>query len=253
MKKVLSWAVLLTLLFTQVSSATSPNLISGCVNKKTSLLRIADKCSSSEKKISWGATGVSGKDGADGKNGIDGKDGVDGIDGLDGKEGINGQNGINGRDGAPGIAGPKGETGKDGSQNTIYWAYIKLKDVQTNGSRKIIVLNSKYLNLPVGPLGQDYKFQASVYLTTKLTAQTLVGCYWTNQSSLDKNSGGWGAFDTKNTVGFSAILNPTAVMFLENSSDEKLLVCTIAENASITGGYVSAEAVNGSFKGTIGE
>jgi len=252
MKKSLAWIVLFTLLLTQVNSATSlnSNSITGCVNKKTSLVRISEKCTSAEKKIVWGVTGTAGKDGLNGKDGIDG---VDGVDGIDGKAGLDGQNGLNGRDGAPGIAGPRGETGKDGSQNTIYWAYIKLKDVQTNGSRKIIVLNSKYLNLPVGPLGQDYKFQASVYLTTKLTAQTLVGCYWTNQSSLDKNSGGWGAFDTKNTVGFTAILNPTAVMFLENSSDEKLLVCTIAENASITGGYVSAEAVNSSFKGTIGE
>ena len=252
MKKTLSWIVLFSLLLTQVSSATSSNSnsITGCVNKKTALLRIAEKCTSAEKKIVWGITGPAGKDGLNGKDGVDG---VDGIDGIDGKAGLDGQSGINGRDGVPGIAGPRGETGKDGSQNTIYWAYLKPREIQTNGSRRFVILNSKSLNLPVGPLGQDFKFQASVNLTTRVNAQTLVGCYWTNQVTLDKGSSGWGAFDTKQTVGFSAILNPTAVMYLENASDEKLLVCTIPENASITGGYVSAEAVISSFKGTIGE
>jgi hypothetical protein len=252
MKKSFAWIMLLALLLTQVNSATSSNSnsITGCVNKKTALLRIAEKCTSAEKKIVWGVAGPAGKDGLNGKDGVDG---VDGIDGIDGKAGLDGQNGINGRDGVPGIAGPRGETGKDGSQNTIYWAYLKSKEIQTNGSRRFVILNSKNLNLPVAPLGQDYKFQASVNLTTRVNAQTLVGCYWTNQATLDKGSGGWGAFDTKQTVGFSAILNPTAVMYLENASDEKLLVCTIPENASITGGYVSAEAVISSFKGTIGE
>ena len=85
------------------------------------------------------------------------------------------------------------------------------------------------------------------------TAQVMVGCYWTTQATLDKKAGGWGDFDYKYTVGYSASLYPRAVMSLSKASDEVILVCEVPENASIIGGYVSAEAVNVITKGTISD
>jgi len=252
MKKTAIWLVLITLVITQVQSSASPNsdLVSGCINKKTLILRIVEKCSASEKKIQWSQNGPAGKEGIAGVNGVDG---TDGKDGLDGKDGVDGKDGINGRDGVPGIAGPKGEIGKDGSLNTVYWAYIKSKDVLTTSSRKVVVVNSRNLGLPVGASGQHYRFEASVDITTKSTSQAWVGCFWTTQATLDKDAGGWGDFDSEYTVGYISSLRPRAVMFLSKLGDEVILVCTVSENASITGGYVSAEAVNSISKGTIGD
>lgn len=243
MRKNLAIAFCLLLLLTQYGSVaeTSNVVINGCVNKKTFTVRLVDKCTKDERKVQWNSRGV------------DGVDGVDGKDGLNGKDGVNGKDGANGRDGVPGIAGPKGEKGDAGSQNTIYWAYLKSKDILTTSTKKVVVFNSKYLGLPVAPAGQDYRLEASVDLTTKVTAQAWVGCYWTTQVTLDKDAGGWGDFDSKYTVSYVTTLRPRAVVFLSKSSDEFILVCTVSENTSITGGYVSAEAVIGSYKGTVGD
>jgi Collagen triple helix repeat (20 copies) len=260
-RKNLAIAFCLLLLLTQYGSVaeTSNVVINGCVNKKTFTVRLVDKCTKDERKVQWNSRGVDGVDGVDGKDGLNGKDGVDGVDGVDGKDGLNGKDGVNGKDGAngrdgvPGIAGPKGEKGDAGSQNTIYWAYLKSKDILTTSTKKVVVFNSKYLGLPVAPAGQDYRLEASVDLTTKVTAQAWVGCYWTSQVMLDKDAGGWGDFDSKYTVSYVTTLRPRAVVFLSKSSDEFILVCTVSENTSITGGYVSAEAVIGSYKGTVGD
>ena len=239
MKKSIAWLVVIFLALTQLSSSADPNssVMNGCVNKKTLVLRIVDKCSSAEKKIQWSK---------------DGPAGVDGVDGVDGKAGIDGKNGVPGI-GVPGIAGPKGESGKDGSMNIIYWAYIKPKDILASTWRKVVVVNSRNLGLPVGTGGQSYRLEASVKISTKNYSENTVQCYWTTQETLDKDAGGWGDFDTQNMTGYSITLKPRAVMNLGKASDEIILVCGVSENVSITGGYVSAEAVGSSHKGTIGD
>jgi hypothetical protein len=40
---------------------------------------------------------------------------------------------------------------------------------------------------------------------------------------------------------------------LSKVGDEVILVCEVSQNASVTGGYVSAEAIEASYKGSIGD
>lgn len=78
-----------------MSSSTE---ISGCVNKKTGILRIANKCSSSEKSITWNKEGSQG---IQGEMGIKGDVGAQGIQGSSGLQGVQG----------PGGTGPQGAAG----------------------------------------------------------------------------------------------------------------------------------------------
>ncbi|NBO93654.1 MAG: hypothetical protein EBV06_15295 [Planctomycetia bacterium] len=137
--------------------------------------------------------------------------------------------------------------------NTIYWAYIKPKDILASTWRKFVVVNSRNLGLPVGVKGQYYRLEASVEITTQNSSQNTVSCYWTTKESLDKDAGGWGDFDTQNMAGYSITLRPRAVMYLSKASDEIILVCGVSQNVSINGSYVSAEAVDASYKGSIGD
>ena len=116
-----------------------------------------------------------------------------------------------------------------------------------------MVVNSRNLGLSVGAAGQFFRFDATVDITVKISSQAWTGCYWTTQETLNKDAGGWGDFDAKYTVGYTTSLSPKAVMYLSKASDEVILVCSVSENASITGGYVSAEAVGSIHKGTVGD
>ena len=244
MKKKLAIAFCLLLLITPSGSVaeTSNVVINGCVNKKTFTVRLVDKCTKDERRVQWNSRGV---------------DGVDGKDGLNGKDGINGKDGVNGRDGVPGIAGPKGEkgdAGKDGSQNTIYWGYIKTKDILASSSRTVVVVDSKNLNLPIPAAGQQFRLAAKVAIESTERPQARVGCYWTNKVTLDEGKGsGWGAFDFQYTSNYRAVLNPTAIMLISKPTDSVLLVCSVSESAKIIEGFVSAEAVLGSYQGSVGD
>jgi hypothetical protein len=259
MKKKLAIAFCLLLLITPSGSVaeTSNVVINGCVNKKTFTVRLVDKCTKDERRVQWNSRGVDGVDGKDGLNGKDGVDGVDGKDGLNGRDGINGKDGVNGRDGVPGIAGPKGEkgdAGKDGSQNTIYWGYIKTKDILASSSRTVVVVDSKNLNLPIPAAGQQFRLAAKVAIESTERPQARVGCYWTNKVTLDEGKGsGWGAFDFQYTSNYRAVLNPTAIMLISKPTDSVLLVCSVSESAKIIEGFVSAEAVLGSYQGSVGD
>jgi len=244
MKKKLAIAFCLLLLITPSGSVaeTSNVVINGCVNKKTFTVRLVDKCTKDERRVQWNSRGV---------------DGVDGKDGLNGRDGINGKDGVNGRDGVPGIAGPKGEkgdAGKDGSQNTIYWGYIKTKDILASSSRTVVVVDSKNLNLPIPAAGQQFRLAAKVAIESTERPQARVGCYWTNKVTLDEGKGsGWGAFDFQYTSNYRAVLNPTAIMLISKPTDSVLLVCSVSESAKIIEGFVSAEAVLGSYQGSVGD
>ena len=109
-------------LFTFITSniyyaSSESNSISGCVNKKTGVLRIASKCSSTEKIISWNSTGVQGPQGVQGEKGDAGPQGLQGPkgdagpQGLQGPKGDAGPQGLQGLQGLQGIQGAKGETG----------------------------------------------------------------------------------------------------------------------------------------------
>jgi hypothetical protein len=109
-----------TLISTNVYFASSStNEITGCVNKKSGALRIASKCTSSEKQISWnkvGPQGISGPSGLMGETGTIGPQGLKGEKGIDGPAGPVGLTGPQGPAGAgiPGAQGPAGANGLQG-------------------------------------------------------------------------------------------------------------------------------------------
>jgi hypothetical protein len=114
----------ITLISTNIYFASSSsNEITGCVNKKTGALRIASKCSTSEKPISWnkiGPQGIPGPQGLTGETGtvgLQGLKGEKGIDGLIGPVGLTGPQGpggvgISGAQGPAGSVGPQGPAGR---------------------------------------------------------------------------------------------------------------------------------------------
>ena len=59
-------------------AVSQPEGITGCVHKKTGILRIARVCNSSERLISWSVFGPSGPQGPKGDNGERGVQGVPG-------------------------------------------------------------------------------------------------------------------------------------------------------------------------------
>lgn len=75
-------------------SASTISVIKGCVNKKTQVLRIASKCTSSEKAISWNAKGEKGEKGLQGLPGATGSSGSTGATGATGAEGASGSGGL---------------------------------------------------------------------------------------------------------------------------------------------------------------
>ena len=91
--------------------------ISGCINKKTFVLRVVSKCSKDETKISWnvvGAKGDKGDTGATGPEGVVGAVGVTGPEGAVGAVGATGPQGLTGATGPQGLTGPQGSTGATG-------------------------------------------------------------------------------------------------------------------------------------------
>lgn len=90
----------------------SSQTVSGCINKKTGALRIADECSKSEKKIQWNIYGIQGEKGEQGQVGERGPQGKPGSTLLSG-EGI-----------------PNAFTGEDGD------FYIDLKTYTMFGPKK---------------------------------------------------------------------------------------------------------------------
>lgn len=83
-------------------AASDSNEILGCVNKKTGVLRIASRCNSSERLISWNKIGPQG---VPGEAGPAGPVGPKGDTGLQGEPGPKGDKGDIGPQGLPGQAG----------------------------------------------------------------------------------------------------------------------------------------------------
>ena len=107
----------LTLISTNIYFASSnSNEINGCVNKKTGILRISSKCTSTEKLISWNKIGPQGAKGDAGIQGETGAIGAPGETGATGLQGIKGDIGPKGETGATGLQGIKGDIGPQGPQ-----------------------------------------------------------------------------------------------------------------------------------------
>jgi hypothetical protein len=101
----------MTLISTNIYFASSNSIeISGCANKKTGDLRIATKCSSFEKKITWNRNGPQGPQGIQGEPGLKGDQGSQG---LKGDVGTQGETGAVGPQGAKGEIGPQGPAGNN--------------------------------------------------------------------------------------------------------------------------------------------
>jgi len=108
-----NWLLLLSLLliipFTTYAavSSNSDKTISGCVDKKTGVLRIAVNCQTRETQLFWNQKGVNGDAGLNGK------------DGLVGQQGPQGQQGPVGQQGPQGQQGPVGQQGPQGASNRL--------------------------------------------------------------------------------------------------------------------------------------
>ena len=169
-------------------ASSSSNEITGCVNKKTGALRIASKCSTSEKPISWNKIGPQGIQGPQGEPGLKGETGTVGPQGIPGLQGLKGEMGIAGPPGPVGPTGPQGPAGNstnttttlvqtvsqkayDGNNNligTVLGVSDQILTVTNNGSTLSystigggIVQNAQYIYLAAGCTGDKYHFAES--------------------------------------------------------------------------------------------
>ena len=117
--KSISISALVLAFFALLSSniyfaASDSNDISGCVNKKTGVLRVSSKCTSAERQITWnkvGPPGIQGIQGLPGEPGAKGEKGDSGAAGPQGLQGPKGDQGLPGVNGSPGSSGPTGAAG----------------------------------------------------------------------------------------------------------------------------------------------
>ena len=118
----------ITLISTNIYFASSDsNEISGCVNKKTGILRISSKCSATEKVITWN------KQGPQGLQGEQGLQGIPGLKGEIGPQGPKGDTGLTGPQGLKGDTGPQGPAGTSGLTTTVTQTVVQ-KVYDANGN-----------------------------------------------------------------------------------------------------------------------
>ena len=110
-------------------ASSSSNEITGCVNKKTGLLRIATKCTTSEKPISWNKVGPQG---IPGPQGLIGESGTIGPQGIPGPQGARGEMGFAGPPGPVGPAGPQGPAGNNTTTTVVQTVTQKAYDANNN-------------------------------------------------------------------------------------------------------------------------
>jgi len=90
-----------------------------CINTKTGTIRVANKCSSAERKTILGGVGAQGTKGDKGDTGATGSTGETGATGVQGATGAQGPQGERGLTGITGSKGPQGFTGATGAQGSI--------------------------------------------------------------------------------------------------------------------------------------
>jgi hypothetical protein len=102
--------------FVAAQSITDPNVINGCYDQKTKILRISDSCTTKETAISWNKEGSQGPQGLQGQQGPPGEKGETGAQGPPGPQGEKGATGDTGPQGPQGEKGATGDTGPQGPQ-----------------------------------------------------------------------------------------------------------------------------------------
>jgi hypothetical protein len=100
-------------------------ILNVCINKKSGALRVANKCTTAERKTVLGGVGARGEKGdkgdtgATGLTGETGAVGPQGVQGPAGTNGLNGAQGERGLTGATGAQGPQGFTGATGATGSV--------------------------------------------------------------------------------------------------------------------------------------
>ncbi len=108
-------------------------ILNVCINKKTGALRVANKCTTAERKTVLGGVGARGEKGDKGDTGATGLTGETGAVGPQGAQGPAGTNGVNGAQGERGLTGatgpqgPQGFTGATGATGSI--GSLRTRDV----------------------------------------------------------------------------------------------------------------------------
>ncbi len=94
-------------------------ILNVCINKKTGALRVANKCTTAERKTVLGGVGARGEKGDKGDTGATGLTGETGAVGPQGATGLQGPQGERGLTGATGAQGPQGFTGATGATGSV--------------------------------------------------------------------------------------------------------------------------------------
>ncbi len=94
-------------------------ILSVCINKKTGAIRVANKCTTAERKTVLGGVGARGEKGEKGDTGATGLTGETGAVGPQGATGLQGPQGERGLTGATGAQGPQGFTGATGATGSV--------------------------------------------------------------------------------------------------------------------------------------
>jgi hypothetical protein len=102
-------------------------ILNVCINKKTGALRVANKCTTAERKTSLGGVGARGEKGDKGDTGATGLTGETGAQGAQGATGAQGPQGERGLTGLQGPQGPQGFTGATGATGSI--GSLRTRDV----------------------------------------------------------------------------------------------------------------------------
>ena len=167
----ISWAALFLSGLLLVSgnlifAASQSSQISGCVNKKTGALRVASKCTSLEKPISWN---IQGPQGDVGPQGLAGPQGEKGDTGDTGPQGETGSAGPQGEKGDTGPKGEKGDTGPQGPAGTqVVTSQTAVQKVY-DGSGKLIGnligASNADLTVQIGAARVTYNNTGGVILT----------------------------------------------------------------------------------------
>lgn len=167
----ISWAALFLSGLLLVSgnlifAASQSSQISGCVNKKTGALRVASKCTSLEKPISWN---IQGPQGDVGPQGLAGPQGEKGDAGDTGPQGETGSAGPQGEKGDTGPKGEKGDTGPQGPAGTqvvtTQTAVQKVYDGSGKLIGNLIGASNADLTVQIGAARVTYNNSGGVILT----------------------------------------------------------------------------------------
>jgi hypothetical protein len=94
-------------------------ILNVCINKKTGALRVANKCTTAERKTVLGGVGARGEKGDKGDTGATGLTGAIGAVGPQGAVGATGPQGERGLPGLQGLQGPQGFTGAPGATGSV--------------------------------------------------------------------------------------------------------------------------------------